>query len=100
MADLEVDWLVADEQGGITVEQFCRGCRPVGAVGELVCAGCGDGPLLSGELVNPVDLETATALDVWLVATGWRPAGPWCPECARWVHPRRARSTAVQNARG
>lgn len=98
VADLEVTWLLRDptrtpEQ--VTTRRFCRGCRPSGAVAELACAGCGDGPLLAGALAD-ADLAASAAIDAWLIATGWRlaltgRAGPWCPACAAVVYPRRTR---------
>ena len=95
VADLEVLWLVPVPADGVVAARFCRGCRPTGAVGELACAGCGDGPLLSRDLLVEGDLATSATIDAWLTATGWRPVGPWCPACARVLHPSRARRTAT-----
>lgn len=63
---------------------FCRGCAPPGPVEEIVCARCGDGPLVAGELIV-MDLQVSAALDAWLVGEGWRLGGPVCPGCVREV---------------
>ncbi|WP_224400944.1 hypothetical protein [Pseudonocardia sp. ICBG1034] len=81
VADLATEWLMPDPAGrGPASRRFCRGCAPDGPVDEVVCARCGDGPLLAGELTN-LDLEVTAAIDAWLVETGWRLAGPVCPGC-------------------
>lgn len=91
-ADLATPWLVGEENGAVTLARFCAVCAPGGAVGEVECVVCGDGPLLTAELARG-DLLAGAAVDGWLAETGWRPAGPWCPECdpAR-DHPTRTRS--------
>lgn len=60
--------------------RYCRTCAPSGQVGEIECAVCGDGPLLAEDLAAD-DLLAGAAVDEWLMSTGWRPAGPWCPKC-------------------
>jgi hypothetical protein len=82
--------LVPADGGAVRVARYCRECAPTGTVGEIECAGCGDGPLLAGELAD-ADLLTGAAIDAWLSESGWRPVGPWCPECDRAHHgPRQA----------
>ncbi len=104
VADLEIVWLVPAAnpapdapavEGGPGAARYRRGCASTGPLAEVVCAGCGDGPILSGALAEAGDLGTAAAIDTWVAAGGWRVsvagrAGPWCPSCARAVHPRRA----------
>ncbi len=100
VADLEIVWLTWAQGSGRTPERlvaarYCRGCAPTGPLAEVICAACGDGPILSGALAEAGDLVSAAAIDAWLAAGGWRVswagrAGPWCPSCARAVHPRRA----------
>ncbi len=80
-ADLATTWLVPGAQGPPVDRSFCRGCAPGGAVDEIICVRCGDGPLLAGEL-TAMDLEVTAAVDAWLAAAGWRLAGPVCPGCA------------------
>lgn len=82
VADLEVAWLVPGPDGAPAAARFCRACQPPGPLSEVACAGCGDGPLLAGALAAAADLATTAAIDSWLTDTGWRPAGPWCPNCA------------------
>jgi hypothetical protein len=90
-ADLATPWLVPAEGGAVGVARYCRACAPTGTVGEIECAGCGDGPLLAEELAD-TDLLTGAAVDAWLTETGWRPAGPWCPDCDLAHHGRRRKS--------
>lgn len=80
-ADLATTWLVPGPQGSPVGRSFCRGCAPGGAVDEVTCARCGDGPLLAGEL-TAMNLVVSAAVDAWLAAAGWRLAGPVCPACA------------------
>ncbi len=80
IADLATVWLVPDASRTTVVRRFCRGCAPCGPVEEVVCARCGDGPLLAGAL-TAMDLEVSAMVDVWLVEAGWRLAGPVCPGC-------------------
>lgn len=86
VADLATPWLLPAEAGTVRMARFCRDCAPTGEVGEIECLGCGDGPLLAGELAD-ADLLTGAAIDAWLAETGWRPAGPWCPKCSSTRHP-------------
>lgn len=79
-ADLATPWLLRDPDGAVVARRYCRGCAPRGPVGEIACVMCGDGPLLAGELAGD-DLLTGAAVDDWLLSSGWRPAGPWCPDC-------------------
>lgn len=90
VADLGITWLLpdpADPAGPARVARFCQGCAPGGPLGEITCAGCGDGPILTGALAEPTDLSTAAVVDTWLADTGWHwrigpSAGPWCPDCS------------------
>lgn len=79
-AELAVRWLVR-EAGELVVRGFCRGCVPSGPVSEVVCAYCGDGPLLAGVLAD-ADLTADPAVGGWLVAQGWA-LDPvvTCPPC-------------------
>lgn len=81
VADLEIVWLVADDDGKPTPARFCRTCRPRGQIEEVACEDCGDGPLLSGVFAEPVDLFTGAALQEWLDETGWT-HGCVCPDCS------------------
>ena len=81
VADLEIVWLVAGNDGTPAPARFCRACRPRGPVEEVACPNCGDGPLLSGVFADPVDLFTVAALQEWLDDTGWTHGGI-CPECS------------------
>ena len=94
-ADLATPWLVPAADGSVRIARYCAACAPGGTVGEIECAGCGDGPLLAGELAE-ADLLTGAVIDAWLAASGWRPVGPWCPDCDSAVHDthRRARRPA------
>jgi hypothetical protein len=79
-ADLATAWLLPAEGGMVREARYCCACAPTGLVGEIECAGCGDGPLLAGELAD-ADLLAGAAIDAWLSQSGWRPVGPWCPDC-------------------
>ncbi len=81
-AELAVRWLVR-EAGGLVTRGFCHGCVPSGPVSEVVCAYCGDGPLLGGALAG-VDPVAEPAVAGWLAAAGWElePA-LICPACRR-----------------
>ena len=93
VADLGITWLLpnpTDPGGPARMARFCRECAPSGPLGEITCAGCGDGPILTGALAEPIDLATAAVVETWLTETGWHwrivhAAGPWCPDCARVV---------------
>ena len=79
-ADLVTLWLVPGPEGTPVSRSFCRGCAPGGAVDEITCTRCGDGPLLAGGL-TAMDLEVTAAVDGWLLEAGWWLAGPVCPPC-------------------
>ncbi len=81
VADLSTVWLLPGLGDVPAAARFCRACAPRGPIAEVACAACGDGPLLAGDLAAAADLATTAAIDAWLVETGWRPAGPWCPDC-------------------
>jgi hypothetical protein len=75
-----VEWLLPGPNGPVAA-RFCRACAPAGGpVDEVLCARCGDGPLLAGELTE-MDLQATAAVDGWLVEHGWRLSGPVCPDC-------------------
>lgn len=79
--DLATEWLLPGSRAGeLVARRFCRGCAPAGPLAEMVCARCGDGPLLAGEL-TVMDLQVSAAVDAWLERAGWRLAGPVCPDC-------------------
>jgi hypothetical protein len=84
-ADLATPWLVPADDGSVRIARYCARCAPGGTVGEIECVGCGDGPLLAGELAE-ADLLTGAVIDGWLAASGWRPVGPWCPDCDSTSH--------------
>jgi len=69
--------------GELVARGFCHGCVPLGPVSEVVCAYCGDGPLLAGSLAG-VDPVADPAVAAWLTAEGWalHPAAT-CPACRR-----------------
>ena len=75
-------WLLPGPTGNRSVEvaHFCRGCVPAGPVDDVICARCGDGPLLGGDLAAGDAAATAGVRD-WLTAAGWRLSGPVCPDC-------------------
>lgn len=77
-ADLGVLWLV-ERHGDLRPRRFCVACAPRGPVTDIVCAVCGDGPLVAGELTDPAHRERVWW---WLRARGWR-SRPWpmCPSC-------------------
>jgi hypothetical protein len=79
-AELAVRWLVV-EAGGLVSRGFCRGCVPSGPYGEVVCAYCGDGPLLAGALAG-ADPAVDPAVVGWLTTEGWAldPVAT-CPSC-------------------
>lgn len=77
-AELAVRWLVR-EAGELVARGFCRGCVPSGPVSEVVCAYCGDGPLLVGALADP---SADPAVAGWLLAQGWAlDSVVTCPSC-------------------
>jgi hypothetical protein len=58
-------------------------CVPAGPVSEVVCAACGDGPLLAGPLAG-VDPAADPAVAGWLGAEGWQLEPVLiCPACRR-----------------
>ena len=75
-ADLTIVWIL-EGSSGPEFGHFCRRCAPAGPFGDLICARCGDGPLLAGEIV-----ERPQHADSLLTTAGWQLAGPTCPECA------------------
>jgi hypothetical protein len=78
-------WLLPDGDDGPLARRFCRHCVPGGPVGEVACAYCGDGPLLSGALAAGPGADPAVGR--WLAAEGWvlDPALT-CPSCRRAFH--------------
>ncbi len=79
--DLATEWLLpGPADRAPVVRRFCRGCAPTGPVTEILCARCGDGPLLAGEL-TVMDLHSTAVVDAWLERAGWWLPGPVCPDC-------------------
>ncbi|MGH3097703.1 MAG: hypothetical protein ACRDMV_17095 [Streptosporangiales bacterium] len=94
--DLTVAWLEQAVPGGpVGMRRHCTKCQPHGSVAAIVCTGCGDGPLLSGDLAVGFDDGGICAMEpvrAWLADHGWR--GPFdrrsssageglvCPRCA------------------
>lgn len=82
IADLDTLWLVPALGDLPAAARYCRACAPTnGPIAEVACESCGEGPLLAGVLALGEDLTTTAAIDQWLEESGWRPAGPWCPDC-------------------
>lgn len=72
-------WLLAGPDGPVE-DHFCRGCTPGGAVADIACVRCGDGPLLTGELATGAD-GAGAVVQGWLEGRGWQLSGPVCPDC-------------------
>lgn len=93
--DLTVAWLEQDAAGGpVGARRHCTRCQPAGPVAALVCIGCGDGPLLAGNLAVRFDAGGIAAVEpvrAWLADHGWQGVDPAataageglvCPRCA------------------
>ncbi len=74
--DLAIAWLYPNpEHPGQEVleRRHCVECQPHQQVATVLCALCGDGPLLAGELAATAADESPPApVRTWLVNNGWR----------------------------
>jgi resolvase-like protein len=75
--DLAVVWLHLDGDP-LTEARHCVACQPHGPVIAVSCSGCGNGPLITGQLPGLGGQLAQPALD-WLRARGWHlHSGPRC----------------------
>jgi DNA invertase Pin-like site-specific DNA recombinase len=85
-ADLAVVWLHPDPDpatpGSVIEARHCRACHPRGAVVDVECTRCGDGPIITGALAqDSAPGSVAYPARRWLVAAGWSTAPELvCPE--------------------
>jgi hypothetical protein len=82
--DLAIVWLHQDSSSGpISQHRHCASCQPHVECGTVECAHCGDGPVLTGALVDQLrkhDPNQPTALRDWLTGHGWQlEPEPLCP---------------------
>jgi hypothetical protein len=82
--DLAIVWLRRDSPSGpISQHPHCASCQPHVECGAVECAHCGDGPVLTGALVDQLrkhDPNQPTALRVWPTSHGWQlEPEPLCP---------------------
>ena len=82
--DLAIVWLHQDSPSGpISQHRHCASCQPHIECGTVECAHCGDGPILTGALVDQLrkqDPNQPTALRAWLTSHGWQlEPEPLCP---------------------
>jgi DNA invertase Pin-like site-specific DNA recombinase len=74
--DLAIVWLHQDSPAGpISQHRHCASCQPHIECGTVECAHCGDGPILTGALVDQLrkhDPDQPTALRAWLTSHGWQ----------------------------
>jgi len=72
--DLAIVWLRQDSPSGpISQHRHCASCQPHIECGTVECAHCGDGPILTGALVDQLrkhDPNQPTALRAWLTSHG------------------------------
>ena len=76
-ADLAVLWLHPDPDHpeAVVVARHCRVCQPTGAVVDVECTRCGDGPIITGVMAqDSVVGSVAYPARRWLVAAGWATA--------------------------
>ncbi len=76
-ADLAVLWLHPDPDnpGAVVEARHCRTCQPIGAVVDVECTRCGDGPIVTGALAqDSAPGSVAYPARRWLVAAGWSTA--------------------------
>jgi integrase/recombinase XerD len=86
LADLATTWLEPTAGGRLVATYHCAGCAPRGAVVDIACAACGDGPLLTGPAAEAIESgELPAEVRTWLDEDGWRLGGrtPTCPACLR-----------------
>ena len=73
--DLTIVWLHQDSPSGpISQHRHCASCQPHIECGTVECAHCGDGPILTGALVDQLrkhDPDQPTALCAWWTPTGF-----------------------------
>ena len=79
-----------DGGGRIVEAHHCAICQPRKHVVSVACADCGDGPLITGQLLGLGDHPTVPALD-WLREHGWQT----CPELLCPAHARRPADPAL-----
>ncbi len=83
-ADLAVRWLHPDpvNPGLVVQARHCRACHPRGAVVDVECTRCGDGPIITGVLAaDSAPGVVAYPVRRWLVTAGWATAPELvCPE--------------------
>jgi hypothetical protein len=82
--DLAIVWLRQDSPSGpFSQHRHCASCQPRVECGTVDCAHCGDGPVLTGALVDQLrkhDPNQPTALRDWLTGHGWQlEPEPLCP---------------------
>ena len=82
--DLAIVWLHQDSPSGpISQHRHCASCQPHVECGTVECAHRGDGPVLTGTLVDQLrkhDPNQPTALRAWLTSHGWQlEPEPLCP---------------------
>ena len=82
--DLAIVWLHQDSPSGpISQHRHCASCQPHAECGTVECAYCGDGPVLTGTLVDQFrkrDPNQPTALRAWRTSRGWQlEPEPLCP---------------------
>jgi len=82
--DLAIVWLRQDSPSGpISQHRHCASCQPHIECGTVECAHRGDGPILTGALVDQLrkhDPNQPTALRAWLTSHGWQlEPEPLCP---------------------
>ena len=78
-ADLAVLWLHPDPDpdhpGAVVEARHCRACQPTGAMVDVECTRCGDGPIITGALAqDSAPGSVAYPARRWLVAAGWSTA--------------------------
>jgi DNA invertase Pin-like site-specific DNA recombinase len=82
-ADIAILWLHLDGGGRIAEAHHCAICQPHEHVVSVACADCGDGPLITGQLLGLGDHPAVPALD-WLREHGWQTRPELlCPAHAR-----------------
>jgi len=82
--DLAIVWLHQDSPSGpISQHRHCASCQPRVECGTVECAHCGDGPVLTGTLVDQLrkhDPNQPAALRAWRTSHGWQlEPEPLCP---------------------
>ncbi len=79
-------WLLPELGDLPAPARSCRSCAPPARslrwpALAAPTSPCSPATSLPATSPPPGDLVVTAAVDAWLEATGWRPAGPWCPEC-------------------